>query len=127
MGVVKYFLIYSLYTPYILPGHSLLCPKGFGRVTLKDIISGPLHYVYQNDNTKILIGYILRNGGLGRGLVELNHIQLSKRALALSIRNQMSCFQNFYDKQMGITKFNKAHFRKIRGVGNYPTSNHSEF
>ena len=85
---------------------NLICPQGItynpcpedsgGSVLLKGIISWTLNCVEQNSHLKILI--CLGKWWAWKGcFLPSNHFRLLKRALAISISNQMSPFWSFYD------------------------------
>ena len=73
------------------------CPEEYeGVLILKDIISGLLNYVRQNNYLEILTGSVWGNDGRG-GWLPSNHFWLLKKVQALSITNRLSLFRIFYD------------------------------
>ena len=123
-----YTIILSIHTLFVLPCPDKPCPEGYvgGGVELKDVIFGPFNYVQQNDYLKILIGCAMGNGGRGRSvscppITSTNGIGTGPFNLQSN-----SCFRSFYDNKLPSQNSYQMHFGKIRGMGGYSPSGHSE-
>ena len=59
------------------------CPKGYGVVILKDIISGPFNYAEQNGYLEILIGCVGEKVSVWGGLIILQSLSTIKKGTSL--------------------------------------------
>jgi hypothetical protein len=103
---------------------------GLGRLSSPDIITGPYNKTEQNRSLKISIGYILGNGGLGRGLIALHSFLMLKKGTKTSNQMRSIWFKaymtthsigwtQFYwtiDKKMAISQF-QLNVLKKEGLG----------
>ena len=104
--------------PQRLYANPFYIPYKWEAVILEDIISTPFNYVERNGYLNFFLGCVWGDGGLGEGgSSPSNHFWLLKRALALSISNQMSCFRNFIDNKWPSQNFYQMCFGKRLGCG----------